>query len=163
MGKNSEKLSEFLERRTRLERRQRAVKSIICSMYKGRRRQPQRTAEISQPYYTDNYEAALLALILSIVSLCAADAGLTLLILVGDGIELNPVMVWLLEFGAPTFFAMKFLTTAICLIFLVIHINFRLFRTVSMHQLLYGILGIYIFLIGYEIFLLAFIDEVIKN
>ena len=47
--------------------------------------------------------------VLSIVVLSAADAGLTLLILEKGGVELNPLMNWALASSNQTFFVIKYL------------------------------------------------------
>ena len=121
----------------------------------GRRRCPQRDDELCRPYYTDVYGPGLLVVILLIVSLCATDAGLTILILQKGGVELNPLMVWLLESSSRTFFTTKFFLTSVCLMIMLMHVNYRLFNKVTMHHVLISILGLYAVLIGYELSLLA--------
>ena len=121
----------------------------------GRRRGPQRREEQNRFYYKDIYDAKLLLIVLLIVTFSATDAGLTLLILQKGGAELNPVMIWALELSSHTFFAIKYLLTALGLMTLVVHINFRIFRRLSMPKLLVALLGLYMLLVGYEFSILA--------
>jgi len=147
--------STVTERRQCTDRRTRWVRALLCSFYMGRRHSPQRNNELCRPYYTDVYGPGLLVVILLIVSFCAADAGLTILILQKGGVELNPLMVWLLESSSRTFFTAKFFLTSACLMIVLMHVNYRLFNKLTMHHILVSILGLYVVLISYELRLLA--------
>lgn len=142
-------------RRTCLDRRTLSAKTFFYSIFKGRRREPQRDEERNKFFYKDIYDVKLLVIVLLIVSLSVTDAALTLLILRKGGIELNPVMIWALESSSHTFFATKYLLTVVGLLTVVVHINFRMFRRVSMPRFLAGLLGFYALLVGYEFTLLA--------
>lgn len=144
-----------VERRGGADRRTRKITSLLHSFYRGRRQSPQRQNEKNKPFYTDVYGPDLLLLMLLILSLCVADAGLTILILQNGGVELNPLMVWLLESSSQTFFTTKYLLTALCLMVVLLHINFKLFNRLSMQYILLAVLGGYTVLIGYELRLLA--------
>ncbi len=144
-----------VERRGGGDRRTRKITSLLHSFYRGRRKNPQRQNEKNKPFYTDVYGPDLLLLMLLILSLCVADAGLTILILQKGGVELNPFMVWLLESSSQTFFTTKYSLTVLCLIVVLLHINFKLFERLSMQYVLLAVLGGYTILIGYELRLLA--------
>ena len=143
------------ERRSCVDRRSGGLTTLLCSFYRGRRKGPQRTDELCRPFYTDVYGANLLIVVLIIVSLCAADAGLTILILEKGGQEINPLMIWLLESGSRVFFAAKYVLTSVCLFFALMHVNYRLFNRFSVHHILVLIMGFYTALIVYEVTLLA--------
>ncbi len=153
---NSEIKSERSEdRRVFADRRKKNLRTFVYSVFFGKRRGPQRTVEKSRPFYKDVYDVRLLALILLIVCLCAADAGLTLLILEKGGVELNPVMIWLLEISSQSFFITKFCITSLGLFFVLVHIRFRVLKTLTMPHFLVALFGFYLFLVGYELSILA--------
>lgn len=142
-------------RRRQADRRTLSAKTFLYSIFIGRRHGPQRREEQNRFYYKDIYDAKLLLIVLLIVALCVADAALTLLILEKGGTELNPVMVWALTFNDRTFFIIKYVLTVIGLFTLIVHINFRVFRRISMAKFLIGLLAIYTLLVGYEFSILA--------
>jgi len=143
------------ERRRNQDRRTRKITALMCSFFRGRRQNPQRKDEKNQPFYTDVYGPDMLLLMLLILSLCVADAGLTILILQKGGVELNPFMVWLLESSSHTFFTAKYILTSLCLTVVLLHINFKLFNRITMQYVLVAVLGGYTLLVGYELKLLA--------
>lgn len=143
------------DRRRYLDRRTLCAKTFLYSIFIGRRRGPQRREEQSRFFYKDIYEAKLLFVVLLIVTLSVTDAGLTLLILEKGGSEVNPIMRWALASSNHTFFTIKYLLTVLGLFTLVVHINFRMFRLVSMPKLLVGLLALYTLLVGYEFSILA--------
>ncbi|MGR9107339.1 MAG: DUF5658 family protein [Gammaproteobacteria bacterium] len=144
-----------IDRRRCPDRRTLSAKTFFYSVFRGRRRGPQRREEQDRFYYKDIYDAKLLFITLLIAMLSATDAGLTLLILEKGGTELNPVMVWALESSSHTFFVIKYLLTVAGLVTLVIHINFRIFKRISMAEFLVGLLAFYTCLVGYEVSILV--------
>lgn len=80
---------------------------------------------------------------------------MTLLILEKGGVELNPLMDWALAYSNQTFFIIKYLLTAIGIFIVVVHVNFRIFKLISMPKFLVGLLTFYVLLIGYEFSILA--------
>lgn len=144
-----------MERRVGPDRRTLSAKTFLYSIFIARRHGPQRREEQDEFFYKDVYDAKLFLLILLIASLSVADAGLTLLILEKGGVEMNPFMDWTLEFSNHTFFIVKYLTTVFGLILVVIHVNFRLFKRISMPTILAGMLGVYALLVSYEFSILA--------
>lgn len=143
------------EERNLPDRRRQKLRAAICSLYKGRRREPRRWEEKQQPFYTDHYDAKSLATIFLILSLSFLDAVHTLKLLAHGGTELNPFMALLLEVSINAFFIGKFLLTALGLLIALVHINFKVLRVIPMRLLLFGLLGFYGVLIGYEILLLS--------
>jgi hypothetical protein len=144
-----------IDRRRGGDRRTLTPKTFLHSIFIGRRRGPQRREERNRFFYKDIYDAKLLLIVLLIVSLSAADAGLTLLILEQGGTELNPLLLWTLAHSNHAFFTIKYLLTVLGLFTLVLHINFRMFRRLSMPKFLIGLLAFYTLLVGYEFSILA--------
>ena len=147
-------LCEEQERRADQDRRSRPMNSVLCSMYKGRRRGMQRSEDQNTAFYMDVYDRNLFPIIILIIGLCVADAYFTLTILSKGGTELNPIMERLLEISPNAFFIGKYLMTSIGLCFAVLHINFPFFRIFSMRSVLNFLCGMYIVLIVYELTLL---------
>jgi len=116
-----------------------------------------RQAEATQGYYIDNYEKQLGMYVVSVIMLCALDAFFTLNILSRGGVEANPFMSALLAYDTSIFMIVKMAITIIGLLFVLVHINFRIFNLFSMKSMLQTILAGYILLIGYELLLLAMI------
>ena len=84
-----------------------------------------------------------------------ADAVFTLTLLSRGAIEVNPFMAWLIETDIQLFAIIKMALTGVCLIFLVMHINFRIYRLLKVNHVLYACLPLYALLIAYEMVLLT--------
>lgn len=93
-----------------------------------------------------------------IVVLSVYDSILTLHILTLGGIEVNPVMLSLLEIGDVVFLAGKFAVTTISVMFLYRHWDFKFLGIIKVKWLLRAILAFYITLIGYESYLIYWIN-----
>ncbi len=143
------------EQRQRPDRRRNKLKSILCSFYMGRRKAVRRKEEAKFPFYTDVYEKWVGIIFILIVLLSSLDAVLTLRILSRGGTELNPVMDALLDIDNTVFFFGKLALTLFSLIFVLIHINFKLLRVIPMRQVLLVLFFAYSCLIGYEGLLLS--------
>lgn len=137
------------------DRRRNKYKSVLCSFYMGRRRAVRRKEEAILPFYTDVYEKWVGMIFISIIMLSSLDAILTLSILDRGGKELNPVMDALLEIDDTVFFIGKLILTLFSLLFVLIHINFKLLRVIPMRQVLVALFLAYSCLIGYEGLLLS--------
>jgi len=136
------------------DRRRRNWKSFAYAIYKGRRGSPRRYEEQQQPHYIDIYEDPKTWLwLVGIIGFCALDAVLTLQIIDRGGVEVNPIMHFLLEMGLSAFFYTKYLATAAALIFIVMHINFTI-RGIPIRRILPVIFSFYAILIAYECVLL---------
>ncbi len=127
---------------------------LVHGHFHGRRRRARRGAD-QRGFYVDRYPPSLLALVVTIFLLNCTDALLTLRLLQTGSEEMNPLMAVLIEWNWNVFTTAKFTLTGLCLGFLVLHINFRLFRIVSVRQLLWAILGVYMALVCYELWLLG--------
>lgn len=148
-------MPQFPERRRQPDRRRFSWRTLWIALSSGRRRSMRRQDERCQPHYVDIYDdSRLLLWTLGIVAFCILDAFLTLMILDQGGIELNPVMAFLLGIGTSAFIYTKYLFTALAVIFILFHVNFRLFGLPVRH-LLPAFFFFYAALIGYETFLLS--------
>lgn len=141
------------ERRTSIDRR-RAPTPHPFKYYTflGRRMKARRRDE-DKDYYVDQYETFYLFLVLGIILFCLLDAFLTLGLIGRGGHELNPLMSNLIQQNATLFLALKIYLTFVCVLFLLIHKNFRLFGQLKTNYIIYIIFSLYVLLIIYELHL----------
>lgn len=144
-----------IRRRAASDRRALGWRTFVYSILAARRKEPRRRDDKATPYYTDHYDAKVLVLFFSILALCVADAGLTLQILARGGTELNPLMDRLLDISPQAFFIGKYALTSAGLLFALLHINFKVLKLFPMRQVLSGLFGFYLFLVGYEVVILS--------
>lgn len=138
------------------ERRKNSLKSFCYSLFMRRRRGMRRQVDHSLGHYVDIHDSPTVYTALTIVILSCADAFLTLILLQkGLAYEANPFMKMLIESNTGAFVATKTAITASCIIFLVAHKHFWLFRNrIRAHSVLFATLVAYASLINYEIILL---------
>lgn len=139
------------ERRQIKDRRSRPTPPISRHSIFGRRKGNRRISD-KESYYVDWYESRYLILIVSILILCILDVYMTIKILQIGGKELNPVMLLLMQKQPALSLVLKYLITAACLIFLLIHKNFKVFGRIKAHSLIYGVFSLYFLLMLYEIY-----------
>ena len=142
----------FVER-LHIDRRKKSVKSFLWSLSKGRRVKARRSEEATD-FYTDVYDIRAGLNVIAISLFSALDAFLTLQILERGGKEVNPVMLSLLEINNRTFVAGKMAITSAGLLFILVHINFKALKIIPIRLILNAITTLYLFLVGYELFLL---------
>jgi len=142
------------ERRNRTERRHRRVYSICYGSFNPRRRSHPRRSDDHRFHSLDWYSAHLLAVAIGISLLSMADAFLTLTLLNGGAEELNPIMAALLYRSTTAFTIFKMATTGICVLALVVLSRHRFMRVIRVEIVIYIVLGTYMSLIGYELWLL---------
>jgi hypothetical protein len=146
--------SDCAERRNRTERRHRRVWSVWYGSFNPRRRSPSRRAGDLRFHSLDWYSAHLLAVAIGISLLSMADAFLTLTLLNSGADEINPIMAALLDRGTLAFTVFKMATTGVCVVALVILSRHRFMRLIRVEIVMYIVLGTYLSLIGYELWLL---------
>ncbi|MEE9168921.1 MAG: DUF5658 family protein [bacterium] len=112
-----------------------------------------RRKENDQNYYVDRYGFKYLFWILGIIILSIFDAYLTLNLLQKGGTELNPFMSMLINKNSMLFMAVKIAITSICILFLLIHKNFRFFGKIRVNYFIYSVFSLYVVLIVYEVYL----------
>jgi hypothetical protein len=155
------------DKRQLSDRRLTSTKSFSIYTLRGRRKKARRFAE-AENYYVDRYELRYLFLIIAILILCFLDAFLTVILLQLGAKELNPFMLIFIEKDVVLSMVVKYVITALCLIFILVHKNFRIFKNIRVHSLIYFVLTLYVALVlfefvsyvkivGYELKILRFI------
>lgn len=142
------------ERRNRADRRRRPWWSICYGSFNPRRRTPPRRADESRYQSLDWHSSHLLAVAIGILLLSITDAFLTLMLLQGGAAEVNPLMALLVYRNVAAFAALKIALTAVCTVSMVILARYRFMRLLRVEWALYGVLTLYVGLIGYEIWML---------
>jgi hypothetical protein len=143
-----------LDRRNRTDRRHRVFWSVLYGSFNPRRRRPARRLDDSRFHPIDWYSAHLLAVSIGILLLSAADAFLTGILLLHGADEVNPIMAVLVYRNVAVFAAFKMALTGISIVSLVFLSRYRFMRVLRVDIVLYGVLVVYFWLIGYEIWML---------
>lgn len=138
------------ERRQVPDRRIHSTKSVSFYTLRGRRKKARRVEE-AENYYVDRYELRYLFLIVSILVLCFMDAFLTIILIQLGAEELNPFMLIFIEKDVVLSMVIKYVITALSLICILMHKNFRIFRNLRVHSLIYFVLTLYVVLVIFEI------------
>ena len=144
------------DRRFMQDRRKKTWWSLCYGGVRPRRRFHRRDAD-SFSGQTDWLDSELLYLTLGILALCTADAIMTLNLLRMGAQEANIFMAHLIEKDVFLFGATKMALTGLGLILMVMHASFRLFRVISVQNILRIFFFAYLALIGYQVVLYRFI------
>lgn len=142
----------FPDRRIQPDRRRPTARWLLHGLRAARRTRLRRATDRG---YVDRFEPALFWCALAIVVLCSVDAAWTLELLQRGARELNPLMDLLIRMDVRWFVNVKLGLTVAGVLVLALHKDFRLFRSVRARHLLYGVLAVYVALIGYEVALLT--------
>jgi hypothetical protein len=142
------------ERRERADRRHRVLWSVCYGSFNPRRRRPARRLDDSRFQSVDWFYAHLLAVSVAILLLSAADAFLTEILLVNGADEVNPAMAALLFRSVAIFTAFKMAMTGAGIVLMVILARYRFMRLFRVGLVLYGVFAVYVWLIGYEVWML---------
>ena len=142
------------ERRERTDRRRKKWWSVFYGSFNPRRRRPARRFGDSRFHPVDWYSAHLLPVSVGILLLSAADAFLTGILLVHGADEMNPVMAVLLYRSVAMFAALKMAMTGAGIVVMVFLARYRFMRVIRVELVLYAVLTVYAWLIGYEIWML---------
>ncbi len=114
-----------------IERRSHGLRTFLYSFSKSRRHQARREICLNTSHYADNNHAPVLfAMTIAIMGLSCTDAFFTLMLIQQGAQEMNPVMNRLLEINVQLFVSVKLAITASCLIFILAHRNFWLFKRI---------------------------------
>lgn len=141
----------FVEQRSGRDRRRKVgFLSYRHLGIRGRRKVNRRDSGVKAPYL-DHYDTPTLVVSLGIILLCGLDAAFTLNLLSIGAVELNSIMAILIEKDVQTFVNIKIALTSLSVILLVIHKDFRLFRSITVGHASNLIFASYIVLIIYEI------------
>jgi hypothetical protein len=142
------------ERRERTDRRRRHLWSVFYGSFNPRRRRPARRLSDTRFQPVDWYSAHLLAVAIGILLFSAADAFLTGILLVHGADEINPIMAVFVYRNVAVFAALKMAMTSLSIIVMVFLSRYRFMRLIRVDLVLYAVLLIYAWLIGYEIWML---------
>jgi hypothetical protein len=142
------------ERRGGNDRRHLGPRTLLCSLYKTRRRRVRRAANTSD-YYLDVMDFRVMVTAVAVVLLSCTDVVFTLALLRKGASEINPVMGYLLEIDVGLFVACKLMITGVGVLLLAAHDHFRVFRILRGRHALYGVLATYVVLIQYQLTMLS--------
>ena len=139
-------------------------RSFTFAAYWHGARNPRRRAgrRASDRHYTivDWYSPRLLIPVLTILGLCVLDGMLTVMLMKHGADELNPVMALFLPQNLLWFALIKLALTGGGLCVLVACSRMRLFRRIPGELVVYAVLGVYVWLIAYELRLLELASTV---
>jgi hypothetical protein len=138
------------DRRDLADRRRRVWWSVFYGSFKPRRRSPPRRLDDSRFHSLDWHAAHLLAVAMGILLLSVADALMTVTLLSGGAIEINPVMAAVIYKSAAWFAGLKMALTGTGVMIMVHLARYRFMRVVRVEVVLYGVLAAYVGLLGYE-------------
>lgn len=123
--------------------------------FRGRRRGPRRDGEDG---HSDVYDPRLLLTTAAVLVLSTLDAAMTLTLLdTGMIREANPFMRVLIEHDVQVFINLKTALTGAGLLLLVVASHARVFGRIRVRAVLNVVLGMYMALIAYELFLLRMV------
>jgi hypothetical protein len=91
---------------------------------------------------------------IGVLTLSATDAFLTTILLLHGADEVNPVMAVLIYRSVTGFAAFKMAMTGISIVVMVFLSRYRFMRVLRVDLMLYAVLVVYAWLIGYEIWML---------
>jgi hypothetical protein len=138
-----------IERRHRPDQRRVPTRPLNRHSLRGSRKKARRQEE-DRNYYVDRYEPRYFILISLILVLCILDAYLTLKIISLGGKEMNRFMLVFINKKPVAALVFKYLVTAVSIVFILIHKNFRVFDKVRVSSLIYVFFSVYLTLIVYE-------------
>ncbi len=140
------------ERRRQLDRRKNPASLRSISLLGGRRRQVRRADDAQRGYYVDLYSKRSLLLIAAIFLLSVLDGYLTISLISKGATEANPIMRFYLQLNTPLFLIVKYGVSYLSVFVLLIHKNFYILRTsISVKQVMIGILGVYAVLVFWQV------------
>lgn len=142
-----------IERRRGPERRRTTVAAYWRGSLQPRRRAGRRASDTYA--IIDWHSPRVLALVVTVLTLCVADGVLTVVLLAHGASEVNPVMALFVPHDLGAFAAVKLSLTAIGLCVLVACSRMRLFRAVPGETFLYLVAGAYLALVAYELDMLS--------
>jgi Domain of unknown function (DUF5658) len=142
--------------RRRVDRRRRRWWSVLYGGFRPRRRGARHGGDADAGRYQslDWHSSHLLIVAIAILLLCVGDAALTLVLLSAGALEVNPVMGLVVDRNAALFAVCKTTLTGGGVVLLVAMARYRFLRRFRVEVALYLVLGGYLLLIGYELWLM---------
>jgi hypothetical protein len=147
------------ERRSRPDRRQRLWWSFFYGSIRPRRRYSGRRTNDGRFQPTDWHGAHLWAVSVGVLILSVVDAFLTVTLMSGGAVEVNPVMAAVMGHDIGVFAGLKIAMTGVCVMLMVFLARYRFMRVVRVELLLYGVLLTYLFLVGHELSMLRMLPD----
>jgi hypothetical protein len=144
-----------LDRRSGAERRTTTFWAYWHGARNPRRREGRRATD-HRPV-VDWHSPRLLIPVFAILCLCVLDGWLTVMLITHGALELNPLMALFLPHNLLGFAFTKLALTGLGLCVLVACSRMRFFSTIRGEVLVYAVLGIYVWLIAYELRLLELV------
>jgi len=141
-----------LDRRSGIERRTTTFAAFWHGARYPRRRAGRRATD--HRAVIDWHSPRVLIPAFAILGLWMLDAVLTVMLMTHGAVELNPVMAWFLPQNLLGFALSKLALTGGGLCVLVACSRMRLFRRIPGELVMYAVLGVYVWLIAYELRLL---------
>jgi sensor histidine kinase YesM len=123
---------------------------MLYGSFNPRRRQPPRREDDPRFHSLDWHASHLLAVAIGILLLSVADAFMTVTLLAGGAVEVNPIMALIVYRSAAVFAAVKMTMTGVGVMLMVLLARYRLLRVVRVDVMMYGILFGYFALLSYE-------------
>ena len=143
----------YSDRREQSDRRSFSSKTLYYGVIRSRRRHARREND-HLTTYMDWYQGKLMLFALGILLLSVTDAVLTLHLISNGASEVNPVMNYFLNQGIQIFVSAKMLMTAVPLVLLTAASNYALFNRLRIASIFPVMLGSYMMLFLYELFLI---------
>jgi Domain of unknown function (DUF5658) len=136
------------------DRRRRIWWAVLYGSFRPRRRRPPRRLDDSRFHSLDWHASHLLAVAIGILLLSVADAFMTVTLLAGGAVEINPVMALVVYKSAAVFAGVKMAMTGIGVMTMVTLARYRFMRVVRVDVVMYGVLVVYLGLLSYEYWML---------
>ncbi|HKU16513.1 MAG TPA: DUF5658 family protein [Steroidobacteraceae bacterium] len=144
------------DRRSGLDRRSATLAAYWHGARYPRRRAGRRASD-QQLAIVDWYSPRLLIPVMGTLALSVLDGLLTVMLMKHGAAELNPVMALFLPNDLVWFALLKMALTGGGLCVLVVFSRMRLFRRIPGEAIVYGVLGLYVWLIAYELRMLELV------
>jgi hypothetical protein len=107
------------------DRRKRPTPMLSRFSFLGGRRRGGRRGGETEDTFVDVYDARVVAVLVFLFALTVFDSVATLVYLGKGGREMNPVAQWMIDQGASFFVIVKGVLSGLCLMFVVLHKNFK--------------------------------------
>jgi len=148
-----------IDRRSGTDRRSTTFAAYWHGARNPRRRGGRRASDLLYPI-VDWYSPRLLIPVFTILGLCVLDGLLTVMLMTHGASELNPVMALFLPHNLLGFAVVKLALTGAGLCVLVACSRMKLFRRIPGEAFVYAVLGLYLWLIMYELRMLELVSTV---
>jgi hypothetical protein len=124
---------------------------LLYGSIRPRRRRPARRLEDGRFHVLDWHATHLWAVSVSILILSMVDAFLTLKLMEGGAVEVNPFMALFVGGSSAVFAGLKMAITGVCVALMVLLAGYRFMRVLRVEVILYGVFMAYLILICHEV------------